>query len=290
MSEYPERAILDYVSRVGEEAYGRIPSRRRAAFLGEVREHLGAACAAAGASTEAEVDAVLDRFGAPGEIVDREVGADPADPADGADQDGGADAGGPGGARGSGPRRFRTREAPPWRGGPETGWFGRRAGAAGGISVGPARTEPIAGPRPPAGGAVRAITSLTALFAHPAEAAALLLYLLGAVFGGAVYFWPVAAALVVLSRMWPRTDKWVLVLGPIAATLIGMAVWPGDAPYVDQAVLGALADTGIIGARIALGACTAYMLARFGRAADLRAAAAAGEAGGDGPGTGVMDR
>ncbi len=287
MTEQPDRLVLEYVSRVGEAAYGAVPSRRRVAFLAEVRARLDEACAAAGARTAEEVREVLRAFGDPEEVVDAELaalageGGGAEDAEDGADGSGGGGPGGSGkGARGE--RVYRRREPPPWRGGPETGWLGARAGTGRAVAVGPERGSPIVTTRSARSTAGRAAGTVGALLAHPAELVALLLHLAGAVLGAAAPLWPVAAVMVGLSGVWRRRDKWVLVGGPIAATAVGMALWPGEAPYVDQYLLGSLADTGVVGLRAALAGCALYMLVRIAKAAGKTAAKKAEN--------GVMDR
>ncbi|WP_051065320.1 hypothetical protein [Nocardiopsis potens] len=276
MTEQPERLVLDYVSRVGEAAYGAIPSRRRVAFLAEVRTRVDEACAAAGARSAGEVRRVLRGFGAPEDVVEAELSAR-------AGEAGGPGGGGPDGEGAGAPngRVYRRRDPPPWRGGPETGWLGSQAGTGRAVAVGPERGSPIVTTRSRST-AGRAAGTVGALLAHPAELTALLLHLAGAVLAAAAPLWPVAAVMVGLSRVWRRRDKWVLVGGPVAATAVGMALWPGEAPYVDQYLLGSLAETGLIGLRAALAGCAGYMLLRIGKAAGKAAAEKAEN--------GVMDR
>src|SRR5690606_33220568 len=127
------------------------------------------------------------------------------DAEDGADGSGGGGPGGSGkGARGE--RVYRRREPPPWRGGPETGWLGARAGTGRAVAVGPERGSPIVTTRSARSTAGRAAGTVGALLAHPAELVALLLHLAGAVRGAAAPLWPVAAALVGLSGEWRRRD------------------------------------------------------------------------------------
>ncbi|MFW5416037.1 hypothetical protein J0910_05375 [Nocardiopsis sp. CNT-189] len=273
MTEQPDRLVLDYVSRVGEAAYGAVPSRRRVAFLAEVRTRVDEACAAAGARSADDVRRVLRGFGAPEDVVEAELAARAGEP------DGPGENGAGGGAPGD--RVYRRREPPPWRGGPETGWLGSRAGTGRAVAVGPERGSPIVTTRSRST-AGRAAGTLGALLSHPAELVALLLHLAGAVLAAAAPLWPVAAVMVALSRVWRRSDKWVLVGVPIAATAVGMALWPGEAPYVDQYLLGSLAETGLTGLRAALAGCAVYMLLRIG--------GSAGKAAGEKARNGVMGR
>ena len=51
MAEQAEQMVLEYLSKVGEAAYGNLPSRRRTAYLAELRSRIDNACASAQADT-----------------------------------------------------------------------------------------------------------------------------------------------------------------------------------------------------------------------------------------------
>ncbi|MDA2805871.1 hypothetical protein [Nocardiopsis suaedae] len=276
MIERPERVVLDYLSEVGDAAYGVVPSRRRAAFLGEVRHRVDEACRKEGAHTVDDVRRVLEAIGDPVELVRAEVSSRGGD--DGPDAEGGEepDPGGeepdPGGGEGGAASSvFRRRTPPPWRGGPDRGWLGARAGTARVVSVRPEHGAPIATLRDwgtPGRGRSRRFSGTVAAFReHPSELLVLVLYAASALADQSAFLWVVGGVMVVLSRVWPRRDKWVLVGAPPAATLVAMAFWRGDAPYVDQIVLESLTSTGVVGLRAAAAACAVYLAARIGPAA-----------------------
>ncbi|WP_152529209.1 hypothetical protein [Nocardiopsis chromatogenes] len=279
MIERPERVVLDYLSRVGDAAYGAVPSRRRAAFLREVRHRVDEACRKAGADTADDVRRVLKAIGDPADLVRAETASGGG--VEGAEEDAeegrgsGAEDGGGGGDHGGGDDAassvFRARTPPPWRGGPDSGWLGTRAGTARAVSVRPEHGTPIAALRdweaPGRGRSRRWSDTVAAFRDHPSEFLVLVLYAGSALADQSAFLWAVGGVMVVLSRVWPRRDKWVLAGVPPAATLVAMAFWRGDAPYVDQIVLESLTSTGVVGLRAAAAACAVYLVARIGPAA-----------------------
>ncbi|MDA2809679.1 hypothetical protein O4J56_03405 [Nocardiopsis sp. RSe5-2] len=275
MIERPERVVLDYLSRVGDAAYGAVPSRRRAAFLGEVRRRVDEACRREGAHTTDDVRRVLKGIGDPVDLVRAEIASGGAD-GDGADGDGadaeeGREPGGGEEDGGAASSVIRERTPPPWRGGPHAGWLGARAGTVRTVSVRPEHGTPITALRDWEGagrGRGRRWSDTVAAFReHPSELLVLALYGGSALADQSAFLWAVGAAMVVLSRVWPRRDKWVLVGVPPAATLVAMAFWRGDAPYIDQIVLESLTSTGVVGLRAAAAACAVYAVVRIGPAA-----------------------
>lgn len=242
MSERAEQLVLSYLSRVGDAAYGALTPRHRASYLADLRSRIEAACIGGKATQVEDVRRVLDEFGDPAELVSRECATDAV----------------PSSPKGSGaavtpeeesqpenPMRVR-RDPPPWRGGPDGGWLGR-GGAFG---------HPSGGIAP-----VRAFGDLArAARRNPPELVTVLLYLASAASSGLAAVWLLGAALAALSRVWTRRDKWVALGVPIAATALGMLLWPGEAPYIDQVLLGSLAETGVYGLRTAA-VCVAFYLA-----------------------------
>ncbi|WP_026124127.1 hypothetical protein [Nocardiopsis baichengensis] len=272
MSEQPDRLVLDFLSRVGEAAYGAVPSRRRASFLADVRRRVEEARRASGARTAEEVRRVLESFGDPDDLVRAELDAErgPED-GDGEDGDGADGDGADGGERAdTGRSVLRKRTPPPWRGGPDPGWLGARGARA--VSVRPESGGPITpttriaaqGDGGDAGRRLRRWSATAAAFRdHPSELLVLLLYAAGALAAEAAFLWIIGGAMVVLSKVWTRRDKWVLAGAPPAATLVAMAFWPGEAPYIDQIVLESLTSTGVVGLRLAAAACAVYLVVRI---------------------------
>ncbi|WP_141926082.1 HAAS signaling domain-containing protein [Haloactinospora alba] len=247
MSERAEQLVLSYLSRVGDAAYGALSPRHRASYLAGLRSRIEAACIGGKATRVEDVRRVLEEFGDPAELVSRECATEavPGPP------------GGPGAAvtpeeesQPENPRRVR-RDPPPWRGGPDGGWLGR-GGAFGRPSEGIAPGRAL-------GDLARAARR------NPPELLALLLYLASAAGSALAAVWLLGAALAALSRVWTRRDKWVALGVPVAATALGMLLWPGEAPYIDQVLLGSLADTGVYGLRAAAVCVAFYLAARTSR-------------------------
>ncbi|GAA1983021.1 hypothetical protein GCM10009799_05280 [Nocardiopsis rhodophaea] len=263
----PERAeqlVLAYLARVGDAAYGRLPHRQRTRFVGDLRGRINAACAAADARSPERVRRILREFGDPEDVVRRacqrsagaggdEVdGAAPGGPADGGDAaESAPKEGGWAGSERPMPAHRVHRDPPPWRGGPDRSWL---RGASSGRSGAGAGVSRDGGPGP-----------IEAVRRFPAEALTIGIYLLSGLIGGIAVLWLLGAVLAVLSRVWSRADRWVAVVVPIAATVAGMALWRGEAPYVDQFIMASLADTGAIGLRVAAVACGVYLAVRLTR-------------------------
>lgn len=127
--------------------------------------------------------------------------------------------------------------------------------------------------RPAGGTSIEAVTGvLAAARTRPAEVFTVAVYLVSGIIGQIVFVWVVGAVLLVLSEVWSRFDKRVAVGIPLVATLIGMTLWRGEAPYIDQIILNSLMDTGVIGLRLAAVGCAVYLtvrITRITRSADI---------------------
>ncbi|NYH52159.1 hypothetical protein HNR06_001748 [Nocardiopsis arvandica] len=259
MTQRSEQLVLDYLSEVGLVLYGRMTAKERTAYLTSVRSRINARRAAAGRDDEDTVRGILRGLGSPHDLVEREVAGRDLDIED--------DELIP-------PRpRHADRTPPPWRGGPSRGLLsllegpgqtdmrvgGRRADRAGRGDRGP-------GP----------LHGLAAVARHtPGEAAALLMLLATVPWWWNLSFlWVLGAALILLSQVWTAVDKWIGVGLPLVSCAAGMALWTGDARFVDQYVQDSLSATGVVGLGLASLACAAYLYPRA-----LRSARAAEEPG-----------
>ncbi|ASU82251.1 hypothetical protein CDO52_05135 [Nocardiopsis gilva YIM 90087] len=257
--------VLAYLAQVGDAAYGRLSHRQRARFIGDLRGRINAACAAANARSPERVRRILREFGDPEDVVlracrqgpgmaDEQVvdGAALGDGADGGDEGEGESEGrGWAGSERPMPAHRVHRDPPPWRGGPDRSWLRGASGARGDADAGSSRAT---GPGP-----------IDVARRYPAEALTIGIYLISGIIGGIVFLWLLGAVLAVLSRVWSRVDRWVAVVVPVAATVGGMALWQGEAPYVDQFIMASLLDTGVIGLRVAAVACGLYFALRLMR-------------------------
>jgi hypothetical protein len=81
-------------------------------------------------------------------------------------------------------------------------------------------------------------------------------------------------AFVVLSRVWAVRDRWIAVLVPLLACVVGMALWTGDADFVDQYIQRSLADYGVIGLGLGSLVSVVYLYPRAARSARAAARAA----------------
>ncbi|QBI52268.1 hypothetical protein [Streptomonospora litoralis] len=291
MTPQAEQLVLQYLSRVADAAYGHVTARGRTAYLADLRSRIHRACAAAGAETSDDVRRILRGFGRPAELVARELAADfqgaippetavrPAAGGSAAEPDAlgseGADAAANGAAtedtapdadgsavRGSAaavPANRPVRLPPPWR---ATG--GRDADQRTGV-------RPLGRPSAGASGRSRGAALPTGLPAalrrHPPEALAVALYAAAAGVGVLAGAWLIGAAVVALSRVWTGLDKAVGVGVPVLATLVGMAVWESGAEYIyiDEIIWESLADTGIVGLRLAAAGACVYLALRLPR-------------------------
>ncbi|WP_116246195.1 hypothetical protein [Nocardiopsis sp. FIRDI 009] len=243
MSQRSEQLVLDYLSEVGLILHGRMTARERTAYLADLRSRIDARRAAEGDPGPDAVRDVLRCFGTPEDLVRREC--------EGRDLDIQDDELIP-------PKPAQAnREPPPWRGGPNRGLL-----ALLDRSGGPKDDAAVAG-RP---GPLRGVALLVR--ACPGEAAALGLMLLTVPWWWELAFvWVLAAALVVLSRVWSTRDKWVGVGLPVASCAVAMLLWDGEAKFVDRYIQESLPDTGVIGLGLACLATAVYLYPRALRAA-----------------------
>ncbi|MFC4562791.1 hypothetical protein ACFO4E_13070 [Nocardiopsis mangrovi] len=233
MTEQAERMVLDYLSRVADAAYGRLPSRRRAGYLADLRARIMSACEAAGAERPEDVERVLADFGEPGRRFER----DQARAGDGAEDE---------------PERAVDRRLHPTRNYRPAPW--KNADAGGGA---PAVLAPPS----------VVVSVLRSWMRHPAEAVSIAVYLFSGIIGAFAFTWVVGAVMVGLSAVWTRRDKWIAVGGPIAATLVGMLLWQPDVAYIyaDQFIRQALGATGVLGLRVAAVLGALYLAVRLFR-------------------------
>ncbi|WP_150240730.1 hypothetical protein [Nocardiopsis quinghaiensis] len=252
MTQRSEQLVLDYLSEVGLVLYGHMTAKERTAYLTSVRSRINARRAAAGRDDADTVRGILRGFGSPRDLVEREVAGRDLDIED--------DELIP-------PRPVHAhRPPPPWRGGPSRGLLsllegpgqayvhirGRRADRA-------ARGDRGPGP----------LHGLASVARHtPGEAVALLL-LLAAVpwWWNLSFLWVLGAALILLSQVWAARDKWIGVGLPLLSCAVGMALWAGDARFVDQYVQESLAATGVVGLGLASLVCAVYLYPRALRSA-----------------------
>ncbi|MFC3998529.1 hypothetical protein ACFOVU_21570 [Nocardiopsis sediminis] len=236
MTEQAERMVLDYLSKVADLAYGRLPSRRRAGYLADLRSRIMSACEAAGAERPEDVERVLAGFGAPGRRFERDQARAEGD----AEEE---------------PERAVDRRLHPTRSYRPAPW--KDQGAAGGGA--PAVLAPPS----------VLVTVLRSWVRRPAEAASIAVYLFSGIIGPFAFAWVVGAAMVGLSPVWTRRDKWIAVGVPIAATLTGMLLWQPDVAYIyaDQFIQRSLAETGVLGLRVAAVLGAVYLTVRLPRAA-----------------------
>ena len=256
MTQRSEQLVLDYLSEVGLVLHGRMTPRERTAYLTEVRSRIDARRAAAESDGPETVRGILRGFGSPEDLVERDIAGRDLDIED---------------EELIPPRpRHADRPPPPWRGGPSRGLrslvegprqtdihiTGRHADRAARAAR---STAARGGPR----GAVALVRH------HPAEATALGLMLLTVPWAlDLAYLWVLGAALVVLSRVWTGRDKWVGVGVPLLACLLGMALWNGEARFVDQYIQESLASTGVVGLALGSLVCVVYLYPRVRRSAD----------------------
>ncbi|MEU0237199.1 hypothetical protein ABZ234_05860 [Nocardiopsis sp. NPDC006198] len=255
MTQRSEQLVLDYLSEVGLVLHGRMSARERTAFLAELRSRIDARRAAAEGDGPEAVRGILRGLGSPEDLVEREIAGRDLDIED---------------TELIPPRpRHADRPPPPWRGGPSRGLMslvegprqtdihvtGRRADRA-------ERAARNAGSRSGPPGVVALVRR------HPAEAAALVLMLLTVPWSlNLAYLWVLGAVLVVLSQVWSAVDKWVGVGLPLVACLVGMALWSGEAEFVDQYVQESLAATGVVGLAVGSLAGVVYLYPRARRSA-----------------------
>jgi hypothetical protein len=247
MTQRSEQLVLDYLSEVGLELHGRMTARERTAYLADVRSRIDARRAAAGRDDADAVRGILRGLGTPRDLVERDL--------DGRDLDVEDDELIP-----SRPRHA-DRPPPPWRGGPSRGLRS--------LLEGPGQTETrVRGARADRGGPGAPSGPVAVARRHPPEAAALLLLLLTVPWWWDLAFlWVLGAALILLSQVWAARDKWIGVVVPLLACALGMALWSGEAEFVDEYVQESLTTTGVIGLGLASLVCAVYLYSRLPRRA-----------------------
>ncbi|MCY9786038.1 hypothetical protein KIK06_19285 [Nocardiopsis sp. EMB25] len=243
MSQRSEQLVLDYLSEVGLILHGRMTARERTAYLADLRSRIDARRAAGGDPGPDAAREVLRSFGTPKDLVRRECeGRDldiqddeliPPQPAQ------------------------ANREPPPWRGGPNRGLMALLDGTGRpeADTSGASRTGPVRG-------------VALVVRACPGEAAALGLMLLTVPWRWDLAFvWVLAAALIVLSRVWSTRDKWVGVGLPVVSCAVAMLLWDGEAKFIDRYIQESLPATGVIGLGLACLVCVFYLYPRALRSA-----------------------
>ncbi|MFL1376208.1 MULTISPECIES: hypothetical protein [unclassified Nocardiopsis] len=245
MTQRSEQLVLDYLSEVGLVLHGRLTAKERTAYLASVRARIDARRTAAPDDGVDTVRGILLSFGSPRDLVEREITGRDLDIED---------------EELIPPKpRHADRPPPPWRGGPSSGLMG--------LLEGPGRTEMrLEGRVRREVGPVRGL--LLCLRHHPGEVIALALLLATVPWvWGLSFLWVLGIAFVVLSRVWGVRDKWIAVLVPLLACVVGMALWTGDADFVDQYIQRSLADHGVIGLGLGSLVSVAYLYPRAARSA-----------------------
>jgi hypothetical protein len=271
MEQAADQLLLEYLARVGAEAQSRLPSRRRTQYIAEVRQRIEKERDKAKVRSAADMKRLLDRFGP----ADRLVAAD-LDSGVGRG-DGKADDDTSASSRATKAQRRKLgvlarpvsykRAPPPWKGGPRQTRLYRRN------EQDPAQppAEPPSGAAPVEGvlgrfsPGVIFVRVLHGARSHPTAVGAALLYLVTGLIGWLTVLWPIAAAQVAFGRPWRRVDKWLGLGVPTAATIVGMALWQGEAAHIDLVIQESFVATGIWGLRAAVVACGFLLLLRMSR-------------------------
>lgn len=247
MNQRSEQLVLDYLSEVGLASYGHLTAKERTAFLAQLRSKIDERRRAAPDDHVDTVRGILRGFGSAEDVVERECGGRNLDLEDNElipDRP-----------------RHTSRPPPPWRGGPSMG-----------LLEGPGQTDmEVRGKkaRTRSTGTLRGIALVVRT--HPAEAAAMGLMLLTVPWWMDLAFvWVLAAALIALSQVWDGRDTWIGIGLPVLSCVLGMALWTGDARYVDEYILESLTATGVIGLGLADLVCVFYLFPRVLRAAKRR--------------------
>lgn len=247
MTQRSEQLVLDYLSEVGLALYGRVSAKERTAYLTALRARIDERRRAAGDDVDT-VRRILRGFGAPEHLVQEELTGEafdleddemiPAKP------------------------RHADRPPPPWRGGPSQGLMS--------LLEGPGQTEMrMDGRTARRPGVMR--NSLLLVRHHAPEAVALGMFALAGVWWDAASVWVLGAALLLLSQVWGTRDKWIGVGLPLLACVVGVALWDGDAKFIDLYIQQALPSTGVPALGVASLVCVLYLFpkaARSARAAD----------------------
>ncbi|GHC78087.1 hypothetical protein GCM10007079_15740 [Nocardiopsis terrae] len=244
MTQRSEQLVLDYLSEVGLALHGRLTPRERTAYLRGLRARIDERRQAAENDDVDTARRILRGFGSPEHLVREELTGRELDLED--------DEMIP-------PKpRHADRPPPPWRGGPSQGFLA--------LLEGPGQTDQrMDGRAARRTGAVRGYRLI--LRHHPAEAVALAVLVLSGVWWDVAFLWVLGAVLVVLSQVWGARDKWIGTGVPLAACVVGTALWEGEAEFVDQYIQQALPATGVAGLGLASLACVLYLFPKAARAA-----------------------
>lgn len=264
MSQRAEQLVLEYLSTAGQALYGRMPARRRTVYLLELRERIDTARAASGSDSEASVRRILRELGDPAELVERDCAAEGTEPPSAE-----TGTGGPGAANGTidpededslPPRPAHAdRPPPPWRGGPSRGVLALLTTSS------PAPDPAAPGARRGTAAPGTARTLALAVREHPGEMCAVALFAVAGLWWSAAFLWVLGAVLIVLSQVVGARDKWIAVGVPVLAAAIGMALWPGEAKFVDVYISRSFAATGVVGLGLASLGCALFLLVRLVR-------------------------
>lgn len=272
MAQGVDLLVLEYLAEVTSAAQ-HLPPKLRTDYVHRLREQIERRRAEAKATTEAQMRRILREFGDPADLVARQL-ENASSP--GADPD--ADAGTSPDSGRSARRSVRrplgllsrpvtlVRAPPPWRGGPRRTELRRRSEASAGPPPRPPRgyvpAEGTLGRYSPGVVFVRCVHGARR---NPLAALAALLYLVCGLIGQITVLWPLAAVQVAFGRPWLAADKWVALGLPVLGTALGMALWPGQAPYIDLFIQESFQATGVMGLRATIVVCAFFLLLRLSR-------------------------
>ncbi|QVQ50667.1 hypothetical protein J4H86_17430 [Spiractinospora alimapuensis] len=263
MKQGVDQLLYEYLASVTAETQQHMPPQRRTRYIQEVRERIEKRRAELGVASADEMRRVLDEFGSAEQLVARDLGL--AEPVEATETRPPPPANGrrPLGVL-SRPVNLR-RAPPPWRGGPRRTRLHQRPVKS------PKRQSPPEGFEPREGILGRMSPGVVFVrCAHgvrksPTSAAAAFFYLISAIIFPLTVFWPLAAAQVAFGGFWKRMDRWVALGVPLATTVVGMALWPGEAPYLDTIIQESFLATGVWGLRAGAFVCAFYLFVRMAR-------------------------
>ncbi|MBR8742570.1 hypothetical protein [Nocardiopsis sp. MG754419] len=257
MNQRSEQLVLDYLSRVGLALYGRVSAKERTAYLTRLRARIDERREAADNDEVDTVRRILRGFGAPEHLVEEELTGQTLDLEDDAMI----------------PNRpgHANRPPPPWRGGPSQGLLS--------LLEGPSQTDMrMDGRTTRRPGVLR--NSLLMVRHRAPEAVALTMFVLAGVWWDVAFLWVLGAVLLLLSQVWGAREKWVGVGLPLLSCVVGVALWNGEAKFIDLYIQQALPATGAPALGIASLVCVLFLFpgaARSARAADRSAHLAAAD-------------
>lgn len=263
MKQGVDQLLYEYLAKITAETQQHLPSSRRTRYIQEVRERIERRRAEREVTSSDAMQRVLDEFGPPEQLVARDLGLDePVEPTE---------------ARPSRPPHGRRplgilsqpvnlkRAPPPWRGGPRRTRLHPRPATAPNRRHLPEGYEPREGIIGRMSPGVVFVRCAHGIRKSPTSAAAALFYLISAIIFPLTILWPLAAAQVAFGGFWKRMDRWVGLGVPLGATVVGMALWPGDAPYLDTIIQESFLATGVWGLRAGAFVCAFYLFVRMAR-------------------------